>query len=240
MPRPTNQTTAKRRLPVWAVVVITVAAIAVAGVVSLGVVDAVSKPSAKTAATPSATTAPTGVPTIAPISDSIGQKVNGCLAGADITGGDLLQIRRQKDLTAQGAAEFLGAFVQVTDAADPGWRDDIKQVAEVATSGTMQTDLNRLLAEGSPNYGDANKHTADLSHAAFQITALHAHTITIQIATAITRDGTLMTDDNGQYQYSGGTFTLTATSGGWVVSDLSTKTGWLNVTQTGTKFTGGC
>lgn len=234
----------RKRVSVRKAALIFAAAVVAAALVVLIVVAVLPRPTSvpvASASAPAATSSAT--PGSAPTVDSLGSSerrtVSGCVAGVEITGEDLLQLRRTKDFTVEGAAEFLGGFLQVTSAADPEWRSGIVQVVNIATTGAAHDLLQSQVAEGTP-YADAQQHTADLSKGAFKVVDLTAHTVTIDIAAPTTTDGRADVR-NGQTNYTGGQFTLTATTGGWVVSGASGDGDWRqNATQTGTTFTGGC
>jgi hypothetical protein len=230
----------RKRISLLTTLGIVFGALVAASLVVLLVVAFLPRPS--TAPTNSATSpaaTPGSAPTIDSLGDSKRRTVSGCVAGVGITGDDLLQLRRTKDFTVEGAAEFLGGFLQVTSAADPEWRPGIDQVVNIATTGTAHDLLKTQVAEGTP-YADAQKHTVDLSKGAFKVIDLTKHTVTIDIAAPSTTDGKTDIRD-GKVNYTGGEFVLTATNGGWVVSGASGDGDWrVNATQSGTTFTGGC
>ncbi|WIB62137.1 hypothetical protein DEJ13_17855 (plasmid) [Curtobacterium sp. MCLR17_007] len=232
----------KKRVSVPKLVLIVIAALIVASLVLLVVVAVIPRQSTPQAASSTSTAAeatPGSAPTIDSLGDSERRTVSGCVAGTGITGEDLLQLRRTKDFTVEGAAEFLGGFLQVTSAADPEWRSGIDQVVNIATTGTAHDLLKTQVQEGTP-YADAQKHTADLSKGAFKVVKLTSHTVTIDIAAATTTDGKPDVRD-GKVNYTGGEFVLTATDGGWVVSGASGDGDWrVNATQSGTTFKEGC
>lgn len=229
-----------KRISLLATLGIVFGALVAASLVVLIVVAFLPRPS--TGPT-SSTTAPAATPGSSPTIDSLGDSkrrtVSGCVAGVGITGDDLLQLRRTKDFTVEGAAEFLGGFLQVTSAADPEWRPGIDQVVNIATTGTAHDLLKTQVQEGTP-YADAQKHTVDLSKGAFKVINLTKHTVTIDIAAPSTTDGKTDIRD-GKVNYTGGEFVLTATNGGWVVSGASGDGDWrVNATQSGTTFKEGC
>ncbi|QZQ53760.1 hypothetical protein KZI27_01035 (plasmid) [Curtobacterium sp. TC1] len=233
----------RKRVSVRKAVLIFAAAVVAAALVVLIVVALLPRPTSTPAASASALATSSATPGSAPTVDSLGtserRTVSGCVAGAGITGEDLLQLRRTKDFTVEGAAEFLGGFLQVTSAADPEWRSGIDQVVNIATTGAAHDLLQNQIDEGTP-YADAQQHTADLAKGAFKVVDLTTHTVTIDIAAPTTTDGKADVR-NGQTNYTGGQFTLTATAGGWVVSGASGDGDWRqNATQTGTTFTEGC
>jgi hypothetical protein len=246
MSAPHEPGTARRpgkRVSVRKAVLILAAAIVLASIAVLVVVVVQPRPAStpgQAASSPAASsTAPGAAPTVDSLGDSKRRTVSGCVAGVGITGEDLLQLRRSKDFTVEGAAEFLGGFLQVTTAADPEWRSGIGQVVDIATTGAAHDLLKNQVSEGTP-YADAQKHTADLGKGAFKVVDLTAHTVTIDIAAPSTTDGKIDTRD-GQTVFTGGQFVLTATDGGWVVSGASGEGDWReNATQTGTTFKGGC
>lgn len=232
----------RKRISVGKTTAIVFGALVAASLVVLIVVAFLPRASTSptgSATLPAASATPGSAPTVDSLGDSKRRTVSGCVAGVGITGTDLLQLRRTKDFTVEGAAEFLGGFLQVTSAADPEWRPGIDQVVNIATTGTAHDLLKTQVAEGTP-YADAQKHTVNLAKGAFKVIDLTKHTVTIDIAAPSTTDG--KTDVRaGKVNYTGGEFTLTATDGGWVVSGASGDGDWrVNATQSGTTFTGGC
>lgn len=239
-PQPTGP---RRRIHPRTLLLIIAGAIVLAALASFLVVNLAPSTETQTpvASSPSAASTETALPVITPLEDSRRRNVSGCMAGPGVTGEDLLQVRRNKDFTAEGAAEFLGAFLQITSAADPDFREGIQQVADVTTSGEAQELVEQQIAGGTPGYSGGRRHAVDLSQGAFAVVDLSEHSITLDIAGAATTDGVADQTAEGETSYLGGEFTLTTTDGGWVVTGATGEGKWLaTATESGTAFTGGC
>ena len=69
-----------------------------------------------------------------------------------------------------------------------------------------------------------------------------ATTVTIAFAGLTTTNGKPdpAEDSASKYQYTGGTFTLTTSAQGWVISDADPSPGWDEGLTSGTKYKEGC
>lgn len=184
-------------------------------------------------------TSPTPSGTAAPVEGV--DYASGCVAGPNITTKDLITLRERKQFTPAGAAEFLGAFMQLYSAADPARRPDLRTTVDAVTSGTAHS----MLASSDltkPGYDDGQKHGIDLSGSAYLVRDSTDTTVTIAFAGLTTTNG--QPDHAGgsssQYQYSGGTFTLTTTAKGWVVSAADPSPGWDEPLTSGNMYKEGC
>lgn len=233
-----NAVPGRRRRRWWLIPVVIVAAIAV---VVAGVTVAHYASPDTTTADPAgaATDVPTGTGSTAPV-----QGVDyalGCVAGPSISTSDLLQLREKKQFTPAGAAEFLGAFMQLYNAADPAPRADLRKAVDTVTSGTAHSMLAATDLSKS-GYDDNDKHGVDLSGSAYLVRDSTDTTVTIAFAGLTTTNGKPDHVENSatQYQYTGGTFTLTTSAQGWVISGADPSPGWDEGLTSGNKYKEGC
>jgi hypothetical protein len=233
-----NAVPVRRRRRWWLIPVVIVAAIAV---VVAGVTVAHFASPGTTTADPAgaATDVPTGTGSTAPV-----QGVDyalGCVAGPSIDTKDLLELREKKQFTPAGAAEFLGAFMQVYSAADPDRRPDLRSTVDDVTSGTAHSML-AASDLSKPGYDDGQTHGVDLSGSAYLIRDSTDTTVKIAFAGLTTTNGKPdhLEGSTTQYQYTGGTFTLTTSAQGWVISGADPSPGWDEGLTSGNKYKEGC
>lgn len=227
----------RRRRRWWLIPVAIVAAIVL---VAVGVTIA-NLASPNTTRTPAgaSTDAPTGTGSTAPVQGV--DYASGCVAGPGITSEDLLKLRAKKQFTPAGAAEFLGAFMQLYSAADPERRADLRSTVDTVTNGTAHSMLASSDLSKS-GYDDGQKHGVDLSGSAYLVRDSTDTTVTIAFAGLTTTNGKpdAGTDGSSQYQYTGGTFTLTTGAQGWTISDADPSPGWDEGLTSGNKYKEGC
>jgi hypothetical protein len=227
----------RRRRRWWLIPVGILAAIAL---VAVGVTIA-NLASPNTTRTPAgaASGAPTGTGSTAPVEGV--DYASGCVAGPDITSKDLLALREKKQFTPAGAAEFLGAFMQLYSAADPDRRPNLRETVNDVTDGTAHSMLAASDLSKS-GYDDGQTHGVDLSGSAYLVRDSTDTTVTIAFAGLTTTNGKPdpAEDSASKYQYTGGTFTLTTSAQGWVISDADPSPGWDEGLTSGTKYKEGC
>jgi hypothetical protein len=232
------QTPPRRHRRWWLIPVTVVAATAL---VAVGVTVAhFTAPSTGAAPTGTASATPSGAGTAAPVEGV--DYASGCVAGPDITAKDLGTLRERKQFTPAGAAEFLGAFMQLYSAADPDRRPDLRTTVDAVTSGTAHSMLatSDLTKSG---YDDGQRHSVDLSGSAYLVRDSTDTTVTIAFAGLTTTNGQpdhVDGSSSSQYQYSGGTFTLTTTAKGWVISAADPSPGWDEPLTSGNTYKEGC
>jgi hypothetical protein len=232
-----NASQPRRRKRWWLVPVIVVVAIVV---IAAGVTVAhFASPSTENTPAGAASEAPTGTGSTAPVQGV--DYASGCVAGPGITADDLLELREKKQFTPAGAAEFLGAFEQLYNAADPGPRADLRKTVDAVTSGTAHSMLAATDLSKS-GYDDGQKHGVDLGGSAYLIRDSTDTTVTIAFAGLTTTNGKPdhLENSASQYQYTGGTFTLTTSAQGWVISGADPSPGWDEGLTSGNKYKEGC
>lgn len=165
----------------------------------------------------------------------------GCVAGPGITGADLLALRAKKQFTPAGAAEFLGAYMQLYSAADPARRPQLREIVDQVTTETAHSMMASVDLTQS-GYDDTDKHGIDLSGSAYLVRDSTDTAVTIAFAGLTTTNGapTPMEDSATDYQYTGGTFTLTTSAQGWVISGADPSPGWKEPLTSGNSYKEGC
>lgn len=233
-----QSTPQSRRRRRWWLIPVT---LGVAVVVVAAAVTIVNLAAPDTERTPAgaSSTAPTSSGPAAPVEGV--DYASGCVAGRAITAKDLLRLRAKKQFTPAGAAEFLGAFMQLYSAADPERRPDLRTTVDTVTSGTAHSMLasSDLTKSG---YDDGQRHGIDLSGSAYLVRDSTDTTVTLAFAGLTTTNGQPdhVDGSSSQLQYSGGTFTLTTTGQGWVISAADPSPGWDEPLTAGNTYKAGC
>lgn len=164
--------------------------------------------------------------------DVDGQKPGGCVAG-ELPGVDaILDLQDEKKFTPNGAVEFLGAYQQFLLVSPFRPTSDYEAVlSEAATPDVAERFLNGLDRSSTP---------PPAAHASLSSGFYYVDSVSEASVTVSTIVGMVPAGSSVATMAMSGTYTLTATPEGWVVSAESGGRPAESTRAAGSRFQGGC
>lgn len=226
----------KRRWPLAVAAVASILVIGAAGVIIIGSNQDDATSSGGSGKTPSPSPAALGE---TPSTRAAGELANGCVAGPEITLAGLETERARRDFTPDGAAQFLGAFMQFTGAFDPLPRAGFTTAVDTMTAGAFQDFVRSVSAEDKAPFSDGLSRSKTLAGASYYVESATAEKVVVTAFGFMVKDGQLEME-SGQPVAGGGTYTLVPTSDGWQITDAAAGRQPDALQGIGSTFVGGC
>lgn len=226
----------KRRWPLAAAAVASILVIGATGVIIIGSTQDDPTSSGGSGKTPPLSPVTLGdtQSTRAP-----GELANGCVAGPDITLAALETERARRDFTPDGAAQFLGAFMQFTGAFDPLPRAGFTTAVDTMTGGSFQEFARSAASGDTAPFGDGLSRSKTLAGASYYIESATAEKVVVTAFGFMVKDGQLQME-SGQPVAGGGTYTLVPTTDGWQITNAAAGRQPDALQGIGSTFVGGC